>query len=48
MILMKPAGIWMYGCRSGGPDSSAQTVTPASSDSRAATIEPAAPVPTTT
>ena len=27
-ILMKPAGMWMYGCRSGGPHSSTQTVTP--------------------
>ena len=31
----------------GRPDSSAQTVVPASSESRAATIDPAAPVPTT-
>ena len=47
-ILMNPAGTWMYGCRSGGPASSTQTVAPGSSVSRCASTEPAAPLPTMT
>ena len=38
----------MYGRRSADRNSSVQTVMPGSSDRRAATMEPAAPVPTTT
>jgi hypothetical protein len=47
-VLMKPAGIWMKGLRSGGPASSTQTVTPGSALSRFASTEPAAPEPTMT
>ena len=47
-VLMKPAGMWIQGFRSGGPASSTQTVTPGSSVSRAARMDPAAPAPTMT
>ena len=47
-VLMKPAGMWIQGLRSGGPASSTQTVTPGSSVSRLASTEPAAPAPTMT
>ena len=47
-VLMKPAGMWMKGLRSGGPASSTQTVTEGSALSRLASTEPAAPEPTMT
>ncbi len=47
-VLMKPAGMWMYGLRSGGPASSTHTVVVPSSVSRLASTQPAAPAPTMT
>ncbi len=44
-VLMKPAGMWMNGLRSGGPASRTQTVVVPSAVSRLASTEPAAPEP---
>ena len=48
VILAKPAGTWMSGCRSGPPASIRVTVTSGSSDRRAAITHPAEPAPTIT
>ena len=48
ITLMKPAGSLSHGWLSGGPASSTQTLTFGSSLKRAATMEPAAPLPTIT
>ncbi len=47
-VLVKPAGTWIHGLRSGGPASSTQTRAALSSESRFARMEPAAPAPTIT
>jgi len=45
--LLKPEGIWMKGCQSGGPASSTQTLCPPSPVGRFASTPPADPAPMT-
>ena len=45
---IKPAGIWIIGCQSGGPASKMHTVCLPLADKRLANTQPAEPAPTIT